>query len=206
MTILSDDELKLIESILDNDGIIAFPTDTVWGLGCRVDSEAAVKRIYQLKGRALNKPLILLGKDMQSLRPYVKSFSNLAKGLIERYLPGALTLILKKSDSTPNYVTSGFDTVGVRIPANEVFQEILNNCVDTNILATTSANLSGNMAGNSKDDVLKELGNDIDYIVDDYGYKSQGLASTIVMLDNQDNITVLRQGAIKLDGVATNDK
>ena len=88
------------------------------------------------------------------------------------------------------------DTVGIRVPDNVVFQKIC-NIIDGHVLATTSANVSGNTSGKSFEDVKDELGNKIDYIFEDYGYKAKGIESTVVKIENE-NLSVLRQGAILL--------
>ena len=197
--LLSGNDLAKIQEVLSKpNGVIAFPTDTVWGVGCHVFNKQAVERIYSVKGRSKNKPLILLGSKIEHLVPFVASIPDVAKELIEKHLPGALTLILPKSPKTPYYITAGFDTVGIRIPACPVFLEMLDRAVDGHVLATTSANVSGEISGKNKDEVVKSLGNDVDYVLDDYGFVSQGIESTIVSVENND-IKILRQGSIRIE-------
>ena len=95
-----------VTEILNNDGVIAFVTDTVWGLGCLPTSKKAVQRIYEIKHRDAKKPLILMSDDIKYLRKYVKPLSILANELIQKHFPGALTLVVNKSDNTPDYITS----------------------------------------------------------------------------------------------------
>ena len=185
-----------IKKTLDNGGVITFVTDTVWGLGCIPDREDAVKKIYDIKKREAQKPLILMSSDIEYLKPYVKSFSDKAQGLVDRFFPGALTLVLEKSEKTPDYITSGFNTVGIRVPDNIIFKEICELAKDK-VLATTSANLSHEPSAKTYSQAVKNMKDKADLIIEDYGFEAQGLESTVVLIKDEE-IKVLRQGAIKL--------
>jgi len=198
-TYLSQEESDKIKNILKNGGIIAFPTDTVWGIGCLPENQKAVEKIYALKSREKAKPLILLGKDSKSLLPYVENFHQNVEKIIKKYLPGAVTLVLKKSLKTPDYITSGFDTVGIRVPVCPCFVEMLEKCTDSGVLATTSANISEMGANITKDEVISSIGNKIDYILDDFGFEPKGVESTVVFVDDAGNIKIFRQGAVAVD-------
>ncbi|OGI05070.1 MAG: threonylcarbamoyl-AMP synthase [Candidatus Melainabacteria bacterium GWF2_32_7] len=191
--------IKIHNSLEKKDGVIAFPTDTVWGIGCLIDNELAVDRIYSIKGRSENKPLILLGSKIEHLVPYVAEIPEIAWKIIDKYLPGAVTLVLKKSENTPFYLTSGGDTIGIRIPDCPPFLSLLDNAVENHVLATTSANLSGEPAALSKSEAEGSIGDKVDYILDDYGYSAKGTESTVVLVDLSGNIKILRQGAIAID-------
>lgn len=130
-----------IKEVLENDGVIAYVTDTVWGLGCLPSSEKAVKKIYEIKKREAQKPLILMSNETYHLLEYVKPIPEIGCRLIKKYFPGALTLVVEKSDKTPLYMTSNMKTVGIRVPDNEIFKEIC-EAAPGHVLATTSANLS----------------------------------------------------------------
>lgn len=185
-----------IKEILENDGVIAFVTDTVWGLGCLPDSEKAVKKIYDIKKREAQKPLILMSSDIQNLKPYVKNIPPNAENLINKYFPGALTLVLEKSEKTPSYMTSNFDTVGIRVPDNEVFKAICNYAKDK-VLATTSANLSHEPSAKTYVQAVENMQGKADLIIEDYGHLAKGLESTVVLVINNE-IKILRQGQIYL--------
>lgn len=190
---LTEELREQIKQILDNDGVIAFVTDTVWGLGCLPTSEIAVKKIYEIKKREAQKPLILMSNDVKNLKSYVKEINAQAQELIEKYFPGALTLVLKKSEKTENYITSGFDTVGIRVPDNDVFKEICES-ITGNVLATTSANLSHEPSAKTYEQAVENMGKKADLIVADFGCTAQGLESTVALIiDNE--IKILRQGA-----------
>lgn len=188
-----------IKEILDNDGVIAFVTDTVWGLGCLLTSKIAVKKIYEIKKREAQKPLILMSNEIENLKPYVKEINPKADELIKKHFPGALTLVLEKSEQTPDYITSGFNTVGIRVPDNAVFKEICEggNEREELVLATTSANLSHEPSAKTYEQVIEYVGSKCDLIIPDFDCPAKGLESTVALiLDNE--VKVLRQGAIQM--------
>ena len=185
-----------INEILKNDGIIAFVTDTVWGLGCLPSSKKAVEKIYEIKHREAQKPLILMSSKVEYLKPYIKRFDGKVKELANKIFAGALTIVTEKSEKTPDYMTSNFQTVGIRIPDNAIFQELCDN-IDGNVLATTSANLSHEPSAKTYEDAKKCMTNRADFIVPDYGFLAKGLESTVVLV-NEDEVKILRQGEIKL--------
>lgn len=188
---------KKIKEILEHDGVIAFVTDTVWGIGCLPPSKKAVERIYEIKKRDKKKPLILMSDDIQHLRKYVKPLSLASREIIDKYFPGAVTLVVNKSDNTPNYITSKLETVGIRVPANKTFANIC-KLVDGHTLATTSANISSEPPALSYDEAIKYMGDKVDYIVEDYGEMAQGHASTVVGVSPK-GIQIFRQGDIVIN-------
>ena len=194
MIIENPDEIK---QILENDGVIAYVTDTVWGLGCLASSEIGVKRIYEIKKREAQKPLILMSDEVYHLLEYVEPISKSGCELIKKYFPGALTIVTKKSDKTPYYITSNLDTVGIRVPDNEVFREIC-ALAKGHVLATTSANLSHQPSAKSYEQALENMSGLVDMVIKDYGYKCKGLESTVVGVIN-DEIKIFRQGAVRVD-------
>ena len=183
-----------INEILKNDGVISFVTDTVWGIGCLPTSEKAVDKIYEIKGRDRSKPLILMSNSLEHLLPYVENMSTSQKLFADKYFPGAVTLVMKKAEKTPDYLTSGLPTVGIRVPENSVFSSLCEN-IDGHVLATTSANLSNFPAAKNYNEAVNFIGDYVDYVVQNEKDKAKGLESTVVLLiDN--NIKILRQGAI----------
>ncbi len=187
-----------IKNILKNDGVIAYVTDTVWGLGCLPSSEKAVRKIYEIKHREAQKPLILMSSEPYHLLEYVKqTLSKTAAKLIKKYFPGALTLVLEKSEKTPDYVTSYKSTVGIRVPDNAVFQEIC-NIIPEHVLATTSANLSHQPSAKTYEQAFENMNEYVDMVVPDYGYFAKGLESTVAGIFD-DEVNIFRQGAIMLD-------
>ena len=189
--------IENVNDVLKNDGVIAYVTDTVWGLGCLPSSEIAVKRIYEIKNRDGKKPLILMSDEFYNLFDYLKlPIEKEAQKLIKKYFPGALTLVLEKSENTPDYITSSLPTVGVRIPDNNTFAEICRS-VEGHVLATTSANLSGEPPALSYNEAVKYLGEKVDLIVPDYGCEAKGKASTVAGFKDGKTI-IFRQGEIEI--------
>ena len=138
-----------------------------------------------------------MSNEIYNLFEYIKQpIPKQAQKFIKEYFPGALTLVLDKSENTPDYITSGLNTVGIRIPNNKVFAEICQN-TDGHVLATTSANISGEKPALTYKEALLYVGNYVDCVIEDFGYTAQGLASTVAGF--KDNKTVIyRQGEIYL--------
>lgn len=186
-----------IINTLNNGGVIAYVTDTVWGLGCLPDNEKAVKKIYEIKKREAQKPLILMSNEVYNLLDYVKPIPKVGQQLIKKYFPGALTIVTDKSDKTPDYITSNMSTVGIRIPNNKVFKGIC-EIIPNHVLATTSANLSHQPSAKTYDQALENMTGLADLIIEDYGYHAKGLESTVVGVMNNE-LRIFRQGAITID-------
>lgn len=193
---LTENLKNQINEILMNGGVIAFVTDTVWGLGCLPESEKGVQKIYEIKKREAQKPLILMSNSIENLKPYVREINNTAQSLINKHFPGALTLVLKKSEKTPNYLTSGFNTVGIRVPDNAVFKEIC-ECIEGKVLATTSANLSHEPSAKTYEQAIENMQGKADLIIEDFGQCAKGLESTVALITG-DEIKILRQGTINV--------
>lgn len=186
-----------INEVLNNDGVIAFATDTVWGLGCLPSSEEGVKRIYDIKHRDEKKPLILMSSEFYNLLDYIKSpIPKTAQKLIKKYFPGALTLILDKSANTPDYITSSLPTVGVRVPNNKTFAQICES-ISGKVLATTSANISGEHPALTYEEACSMLKGKADLIIPGCGHKAGGISSTVAGFKGEELI-IFRQGEIVL--------
>lgn len=194
MIIQNPDEIK---NILDNDGVIAYVTDTVWGLGCLVNSQKAVKKIYEIKKREAQKPLILMADEEYRLLEYVKPLPKIGCRLIKEHFPGALTIVCEKSDKTPYYITSGMETVGIRVPNNPVFKEIC-QIASGHVLATTSANLSHQPSAKTYEQALENMSGLADLIIPDFGYKCDGLESTVAGVVGNE-LKIFRYGAVDIN-------
>lgn len=194
MIIPNTDEIK---KVLENDGVIAFVTDTVWGLGCLPTSKKAVEKIYEIKKREAQKPLILMSNETYNLLDYVKPISEIGCRLIKKYFPGALTIVTEKSEKTPYYITSNMETVGIRVPDNKVFKEIC-EIAPNHVLATTSANLSHQPSAKTYEQALENMTGLADLIIPDFGHTCKGLESTVVGVFG-DELKIFRQGAITIE-------
>jgi L-threonylcarbamoyladenylate synthase len=179
-------------AILKEGGIIAFPTDTVYGLGACVNFPQAVARVYEVKGRAKNTPLPLLLADKSQIDEVAEAVPPIARLLAEKFLPGGLTMVLLKSKSVPDIVTGGGKTVAIRIPAHPVPLALARG-VGTPIIGT-SANISGKPSALTAEEVYAQLDGRVDLIIDG-GRCPGGRESTIVDLTGK-TPRVLREGAI----------
>lgn len=194
---LSEIKSEEINKILKNGGVICFVTDTVWGLGCLPDSEKGVKRIYAIKHRDTEKPLILMSNEAQNLYKYVKNIPERGKELINKFFPGALTIVSEKSYLAKDYITSGKQTVGIRVPDNKTFAKLC-SVINGNVLATTSANISGEAPAADYKTAVEKLSELADIIFEDEGETAKGIPSTVVSVAG-DEIKVLRKGSVNIN-------
>ena len=184
------DEYKEIGAALQRGCIAAFPTDTVYGLGAVYSNKEAVRKIFEAKGRDEGKPLSVLISSMDQVDMLAAEIPSAAHVLMEKFWPGPLTLILKKKESVPDEVTAGGETVGIRMPANEIALNIIKAAGSP--LAAPSANISGKRSAVCIEDVLEDLDGKID-IAADGGPAQIGISSTIFDVTG---MRVLRQGSI----------
>ena len=184
-------DITKIVDILKKGGVVVIPTDTTYGIVCDATNEEAVRKIYKLKGRDYHKPMIVLMNSIKMLEEYTSLVNPLERELINTYLPGELTIILNKNNLIPNIVTSGKDTLGIRIPNNKDLIDIINK-LGTPIVAT-SANLSNQKEITNINMLDNSIKSNVDYIYD-IGYVNKG-ASTIIKVD-QNTINILREGSL----------
>jgi L-threonylcarbamoyladenylate synthase len=163
--------------LMADGGVVAFPTDTVYGLACDLFNAAAVRRIFEIKGRPHRMPLIAMIADLAQWALVAESVPSGARILSERWWPGPLTIIVPAHAGIPAEVLGGGNTIGVRIPDHPVALELLRQAGRP--LATTSANRSGDPAACTADDVTAALGDAVDLILD-AGPSPQGVPSTVV--------------------------
>jgi len=191
----SSDTKQLIKkgiSILKQGGIVAFPTDTVYGLGACANNIQAVERVYQVKKRPCNMALPLLLADIAQISEVAYPVPEIAWLLARSFLPGALTLVLHKSSSVPDIVTAGGKTVAVRVPDHPIPLTLIKG-VGVPIVGT-SANLSGQPSALTANKVYAQFGDKIDLIIDG-GRCPGGKESTIVDVTGEKPV-VLREGAV----------
>lgn len=182
--------------ILRKGGVVAYPTDTVYGLGVGLLDDAVVQRVIDAKGRAetMGLPLLLSRADM--LNTIVKEVDATAKALIERFWPGALTLVMTKSAAVSDLVSGGRSSVAVRVP-NHPVPRALSEGVGGPIIGT-SANRSGGEPASSAVQVREQLNGAVDLVID--GLPSLGVQSTILDLTGPEP-RVLRSGAVSLEEI-----
>lgn len=188
----TDESIAHAARILKNEGIVAFPTETVYGLGARFDSEKAIEKIFVAKGRPDDNPLIVHISHPYELSGIVTEIPLIVERLILSFWPGPLTIVLPKAPIVPKIVTGGLDTVGVRMPAHAMALALI-RAVGVP-LAAPSANLSGRPSPTSALHVKDDLDGRIDAILDG-GSTEVGLESTVISIANN-NIAILRPGAV----------
>ena len=181
--------------ILKGGGLVAFPTETVYGLGGNGLDKEAAKKIYAAKGRPSDNPLILHVSSIEEVYPLVKALPEKAKKLMEAFWPGPLTLVLPKSDIVPKESTGGLETVALRSPENALTLDLIRACGFP--IAGPSANLSGRPSPTEASHVFEDLGGRIEGILED-GAVGIGVESTIVDL-SENCPTLLRPGAITIE-------
>ena len=185
-------KIKEASEVIKDGGLVLFPTETVYGIGANGLNEEAVKNIFIAKGRKQDNPLILHISNMEMLNKIAKNITELEYKLMEEFWPGPFTIILERKDIVPDVVTGGLDTVGIRMPSNEIAKWLI-EYADVPI-AAPSANISGRPSGTNVEDIFKELSNKVDYIIDG-GQCEIGLESTVVrVIDGIPHI--LRPGKI----------
>jgi len=180
-------------SILKNGGIIAYPTETFYGLGVKFDLVLSLQKLYVIKKRSIEKALPLIIGNKELLGILASSVNNKALSLMDRFWPGPLTVILAAQKNLPEYLTAGTHTVAARIPGRS-FALTLARAAGFPITAT-SANISGMPAAQEAESVVQYFGNSIDLVIDG-GKTPGGKPSTIVDATGKD-IILRREGAIK---------
>lgn len=192
---INPQELNEVIDILKDNGIVIFPTETVYGIGGNALSNEVADRIYEIKQRPRDKAINILVSSKEDIEKYANIRSNIEREIIEKYMPGPITLILEKKDDFGKSFTANNDTIGVRIPDSIIVQEILKR-IDFPLIAP-SANISGNPSGVEVSEIIKDFDGKVDAIIDG-GRAKLALASTIVKVENEE-IKILRQGSLTIE-------
>jgi len=185
-------EVRKAAEILRAGGLVAFPTETVYGLGADASSEKAVARLYAVKRRPLEHPVIVHLHSLERALAWARDVPGEAKVLAERFWPGPLTLILKRSERAGDFVTGGQDTVGLRVPSHPLAQALLREFGGG--IAAPSANRFGHVSPTTAAHVREDLGRDVDLVLEG-GASEVGIESTIVDLSTGAAV-LLRPGSI----------
>lgn len=189
---IKDEELKEASAVIRSGGLVAFPTETVYGLGGDATNPKASRKIYAAKGRPSDNPLIVHIADFSQLRNIVAEVPQEAEKLAEAFWPGPLTMILRKNDVIPYETTGGLDTVAIRMPSHPVARAFLQDsgCM----IAAPSANTSGRPSPTTAQHVWEDLHGKIEILLDG-GPVGIGIESTIVDL-SEERPMILRPGFI----------
>ena len=179
-------------NILKHDGLIIYPTDTAYGLGANALDEEAVRKVYEIKGRDFSKPTHVVVCDWKMIEELAET-TDLAKKLYDNFLPGPLTIILRKKKIVPDILTAGLKTIGIRIPNNQITKFLSDQLPFP--YTTPSANKSGGITPYSIEDVKKELDIEKIDLILDAGKLDPTPPSTIVDLST-DGLKILRTGPV----------
>jgi len=179
--------------LLRNGEVVAFPTETVYGLGGIISNKEAIDKIYTLKGRPTDNPLIVHCSSPQQFYSLCKSVFPLLELLVDTFMPGPLTIVTKKSPTVENFVTAGLDTIALRIPSKKVALDLIIALGEP--IAAPSANLSGKPSPTLAQHVMDDFKGRIPMILND-GACEIGIESTVILVDEQ-TITLLRPGIIE---------
>jgi len=181
--------------ILRKGGLVAFPTETVYGLGANALSTSAVKRIFEAKGRPQDNPLIAHISDFDELEPLVSEIPEIAEKLMEKFWPGPMTIIFKKSALIPAATSAGLDTVGIRMPSNPIAKALIKAAGVP--IAAPSANISGRPSPTETDSCIEDLSGKVEMIIG--GEKCEvGVESSVIDV-TVDPPCILRPGGITLE-------
>ncbi len=193
---IKEDELRIVTKALDEDKLIVFPTETVYGIAGNALNVEVIDKLFQAKKRDYSKPFSLMLSDINKIKDIAYVSADEEK-IINKFMPGPITLILKKKDCISDLATASRDTVGVRIPDHFIALSILKS-IDYP-LATSSANISGSVNNSNIEDIINDLENYVDIFIKG-NISSNLLASTVAQIkDNEVNI--LRNGIISKENI-----
>jgi L-threonylcarbamoyladenylate synthase len=190
------DQIGRAVGVLRSGGVISMPTDTLYALTAAADDAAAVRRVFEIKGRQEGRPLPLFVSGLEMARR-IAEVNETAEQLASRFWPGQLTIVVPKRQTYESEALAGSETVGLRVPDNEIARALV-EALDAPVTGT-SANLSGGPDPVTADDVREQLGDRIDLILD-AGACAHGVGSTIVDCSGDEPV-ILREGAISSDRV-----
>ena len=195
---VSDQEIEKAAEILRAGGLVAFPTETVYGLGADASNPAAVKKIFAAKGRPADHPVIVHIADMSELKHWAAEVPRAAWLLAEKFWPGPLTMVLKRSPQVSDLISGGQNTIGLRVPGHPVAQKLLKAFGGG--IAAPSANKFGRLSPTTAKHVREELGNAVEIVLDG-GPCDVGIESTIVDLTREPPV-ILRPGRVGAQQIA----
>lgn len=195
--VFSPDNISIAAEIIKSGGLVAFPTETVYGLGANALNPEAVENIFRAKGRPADNPLIVHIAEISDIKKYSENLSEKAKMLMEKFWPGPLAIILKKSREIPDIVSAGLDTAAFRMPGHQIALDLIRKSGLP--IAAPSANTSGRPSPTDAAHVLEDLSGKIDAVID-AGPVHIGIESTVIDMSG-DMPAILRPGKISAEEI-----
>lgn len=195
---LSDDKIKFLAGEIKNGKVFVIKTGTIYGICGNALDEKVVNRIYEIKNREYEKPLIVLVDSIDMLNQITYGLNDLERKITDKFWPGPVTVILKKKELLSDIVTAKKNTVGVRKDESTLINRLIKEAVVP--LVAPSANISGNKNITSIDELEDEIKNKVDYIIDE-GKIIDDKVSTLIKVENE-NVEVLREGKIKKEDLS----
>ncbi len=190
-------DLDYAIKLLNDEEIVAIPTETVYGLAANGLKETAIRKIFEAKGRPLTNPLILHFPNTEAILPFILELPEELKKITDKFWPGSLTVLLEKSNLVPDIITAGHQRVAVRIPNHSITLDLLSRLNFP--LAAPSANPYGKISPTKSEHVLKQLAGKIPYILEG-GFCNKGLESTIVGMEGN-QVAIYRLGCISIEQI-----
>ena len=191
---IDEEELKKCIETINKGGLVIFPTETVYGIGANAYNEEAVRKIYEVKMRPDEKPLSIMVSSIDEISKYAIISNEIEEKIIKKYMPGPITIVLKKKPGVFDYISSGKDTIGIRIPDNEIILKILKEAKLP--IVAPSANISGKPSGIILSEILKDFDGKVDICIDGGKAKLSEPSTIVKVVDNKP--VILRQGRIKI--------
>ena len=195
--VINKEELADCVQTLRKGGVIIFPTETVYGIGTNAYCEESVKKIYEVKQRPGEKPLSIMVGNAEEISKYAVISNEIEEKIIKNFMPGPLTIILKKKTGIFDYISSGKDTIGIRIPDNKMIMSILKESKLP--VVAPSANISGKPSGIILEEILKDFDGKVDICINGGKAKLSEPSTIVQVIDNKP--VILRQGKIKLEEI-----
>lgn len=193
-------ELDECIEVIENGGIVVFPTETVYGIGTNAFCEQSVRKIYEIKNRPDEKALTIMLSSIDEIENFAVINNDIERKIIQNFMPGPITIILERKKGILDHVATGKNTIGIRIPNNNIILSILEKLKLP--LVAPSANISGQPSGVVLEDIIEEFVNKVDICIDG-GKCDVSESSTIVqVVDNQ--VKIIRQGTITKEQIERN--
>ncbi len=192
--VLKKDKKEEVCQAISNGEVVAFPTETVFGVGVKFGDKEALDKLMEAKDRDYSKAVTLMVPSKEDIEKYAY-VTDQARKIIDRYMPGMMTLIFKRKEEVDSYMTNGKETIGIRIPNDEYVLSLLES---VGPMLVTSANLSGRPNTTTTLEVLRQLDGRISIVVD--GKTTDNVASTVVDV-SQEDIKILREGKIRKEDI-----